>query len=222
MATPKIAVYSVPDLKNTTDDALPNYLTSIGFVQEHFLTDMRLGIGYTAVVIAAVTFFLDYKYGWDATKLFTLCAVALYFALNGLMTYWILVIERRTIFVGRRGDIDISIASGSTKNSPIYKLRAKWFKLELPLGEWKEVEIEAPFTKWFTADGYFVAKPFQQWLSSEVPPIGVAQREKTGDGQATLKSISKADEVKSPLNGDKTANTTGAASPGARSRKSKK
>ena len=29
-------------------------------------------------------------------------------------------------------------------------------------------------TRWFTADGYFVAKPFQQWLASEVPVIGQA------------------------------------------------
>jgi hypothetical protein len=29
-------------------------------------------------------------------------------------------------------------------------------------------------TRWFTADGFFVAKPFQQWLASEVPVIGAA------------------------------------------------
>lgn len=29
-------------------------------------------------------------------------------------------------------------------------------------------------TRWFTADGYFIAKPFQQWLASEVPVIGAA------------------------------------------------
>lgn len=36
----------------------------------------------------------------------------------------------------------------------------------------KEVKIQAPFTQWFTADGYFVAKPFQEWLASSVPLIG--------------------------------------------------
>jgi hypothetical protein len=29
-------------------------------------------------------------------------------------------------------------------------------------------------TRWFTADGFFTAKPFQQWLASEVPVIGAA------------------------------------------------
>lgn len=37
--------------------------------------------------------------------------------------------------------------------------------------QWKEIKIEAPFTRWFTSDGYFVAKPFQQWLASEIPVI---------------------------------------------------
>ena len=29
-------------------------------------------------------------------------------------------------------------------------------------------------TRWFTSDGYFIAKPFQQWLASEIPVIGAA------------------------------------------------
>lgn len=36
----------------------------------------------------------------------------------------------------------------------------------------KEIKIEAPFMQWFTADGYFVAKPFQQWLAASIPLIG--------------------------------------------------
>lgn len=40
--------------------------------------------------------------------------------------------------------------------------------------DWETLEIEAPFTRWFTADGEFVAKPFQQWLASAVPVIGKA------------------------------------------------
>lgn len=32
--------------------------------------------------------------------------------------------------------------------------------------------LEAPFTSFFTADGFFVAKPFQQWLAGSVKSIG--------------------------------------------------
>lgn len=121
MSNPKIAVYSLPgkscpvskmgsirlfqaksqiDLKNTTDDALPNYLTSLKFKQSHFITDVRLSLGYTAVVIAAITFGLDYKLGWDKTKDLTLWAVVIYFILNGALTYWIWGVEKGKIFTG--------------------------------------------------------------------------------------------------------------------------
>ena len=92
-----------PDLKNTTDDALPNYLTSLKFKQSHFITDVRLSLGYAAVMIAAVTFYFDYKLGWDKTKDLTLGAVIAYFVLNGALTYWIWGIEKEKIFTGELG-----------------------------------------------------------------------------------------------------------------------
>ena len=88
------------DLKNTTDDALPNYLTSLKFKQTHLLTDIRLALGYTAVVIAAITFYADYKLGWDATKQGTFYAVIAYFILNGALTFWIWGVEKGKVFAG--------------------------------------------------------------------------------------------------------------------------
>lgn len=88
------------DLKNTTDDALPNYLTSLKFQQSHFLADVRLALGYSAVLIAGATFYADFKLGWDATKFWTLWAVVVYFILNGALTYWIWGVEKGKIFTG--------------------------------------------------------------------------------------------------------------------------
>ncbi len=119
MTTPKIAIHSLSgtnsecqprsrslvanksqDLKNTTDDALPNYLTSLSFKQSQLLTDVRLALGYTTVAIAAVTFYFDYTLGFETTKGWTLIAVIAYFLLNGALTYWIWAVEKGTIFVG--------------------------------------------------------------------------------------------------------------------------
>ena len=116
MASQKIAVYSLSgkfcpstretfaliklDLKNTTDDALPNYLTSLKFKQSHSLTDVRLALGYAAVLIAAITFYADYKLGWDKTKSATFWAVLVYFTLNGALTFWIWGVERGNVFKG--------------------------------------------------------------------------------------------------------------------------
>ena len=88
------------DLKNTTDDALPNYLTSLTFKQSHFLTDVRLALGYSAVAIAAVTFYADYQLGWDKTKYWTFWAVLVYFTLNGALTFWIWGVEKGKVFAG--------------------------------------------------------------------------------------------------------------------------
>ena len=88
------------DLKNTTDDALPNYLTSLKFGQSHFLTDVRLLLGYSAVLIAAITFAFDYRLGWDKTKEYTFWAVVAYFILNGALTVWIWGIEKGKVFAG--------------------------------------------------------------------------------------------------------------------------
>ena len=57
-------------------------------------------MGYSAVIIAAATFALDYKLGFEATKTWTTIAVAAYFVLNGAFTYWIWQVEQGLVFMG--------------------------------------------------------------------------------------------------------------------------
>lgn len=89
-----------PDCKNTTDDALQNYLNSLKFRQSHWYTDVKLAMGYTAVIIAAATFALDYKLGFEATKQWTTLAVVAYFVLNAAFTYWIWQVEKGLVYIG--------------------------------------------------------------------------------------------------------------------------
>ena len=102
MAESKISPYSLNDLKNTTDDALGNYLRGLSFKQDNTKTDVKLAVGYIAVIIAAITFVADYKLGWDATKGWTAVAVAAYALLNGFFTYWIWAVEKGLVFEGSR------------------------------------------------------------------------------------------------------------------------
>ncbi|KAM0793884.1 signal peptidase complex subunit 2, partial [Usnea florida] len=166
---------TLADLKNTTDDALSNYLTSLKFKQSHFLTDVRLALGYSAVLIAAITFYTDYRLGWDKTKEWTLWAVLGYFTLNGALTFWIWGIEKGKIFAGEFNDrstgrkSQLSIASSVAKHNPIYNITVDYSNAD---GEVKRLEFSSPFTRWFDVNGFFVAKPFQQWLASEIPIVG--------------------------------------------------
>ncbi|KAF2498336.1 hypothetical protein BU16DRAFT_524463 [Lophium mytilinum] len=170
-ATTKIAVQSLADLKNTTDDALPNYLTSIKFQRSHRLIDVRLALGYTAVILAGGLFYFDWKHGWEASKPYTGPAVAVYFALNAAFSYWMWMVEKGSIFEGERTTGKVGILSTSKKYDPTYYLTVTFTD---PSGKTDTRDISAPFSRWFTSDGYFVAKPFQQWLASNVPGIGAA------------------------------------------------
>ena len=95
------------ELKNTTDDTLPNYLSSLKFRQSHFFSDVRLALGYSAVALTAATFLLDRKYGWDKTKDFTLWAVIAYFVLNTALNAWGTFVEKGEIYVGSRDIISV-------------------------------------------------------------------------------------------------------------------
>ncbi|KAL8820532.1 MAG: hypothetical protein Q9223_001272 [Gallowayella weberi] len=220
MSSPKISVYSLSDLKNTTDDALPNYLTSLKFQQSHFLADVRLALGYSAVVIAGVTFYADYKLGWDATKYWTLWAVIAYFILNGALTYWIWAIEKGKIFTGEINNTLISIASSVTKHKPIYNLQVRYNE---PGKEPQVLTLSAPFTRWFDSDGYFVATPFQQWLATQIPVVGKADPQKV-DKSAGVQGQGQAVEAQRTKGSEEFARPAaeGASSSGARSRKTKK
>lgn len=71
----------------------------------------------------------------------------------------------RTVWADSIGN-QITIASKTKDHIPIYHLTVTV--------DGRQLEIKAPFTRWFSADGYFVAKPFQQWLASEISVIGEA------------------------------------------------
>jgi len=121
MADTKISPYSLPDLKNTTDDALGNYLRGIGFKQDNTKADVKLLVGYLAVIIAGATFLADYKLGWEATKGWTAVAVAAYAILNGVFTYWLWFVEAGLVFEGSKDGKKVCL-SECVRDSPDIRL----------------------------------------------------------------------------------------------------
>ncbi|KAL2003915.1 hypothetical protein VTN02DRAFT_1611 [Thermoascus thermophilus] len=184
---PRVSVYSVNDLKNTTDDALVPYLTTLPepyrFTQNNINSNVRLVLGYTAVAIAGFTFYADRKLGWEATRApWVLAAVISYFVLNSILTIWIWAVEAGEVFRGRRKSGEtIVIRSSTKKHSPLYKLKIKYTS---PTNKvLQEKEIETSFARWFSADGVFHPEPLRHWLSREIEVLGLAAKEtakKTG------------------------------------------
>ncbi|KAF1825937.1 uncharacterized protein K489DRAFT_291682, partial [Dissoconium aciculare CBS 342.82] len=169
-AESKISPHNLNDLKNTTDDALGNYLRGLSFQQDNSKLDVRLALGYVSVIIAGVIFYADWKLGWEATKGWTAVAVAAYAVLNGGFTYWMWAVEKGLVFEGSKNGKKIVILSSQKKHDPTYYLDVT--TTAGPGATASSWQIRAPYTTWFTADGVFVAKPFQKWLASTITAVG--------------------------------------------------
>ena len=121
----------------------------------------------------------------------------------------------------------MSLSSSVTKHKPIYNLTVSYLdpstKNSKPDSEtWRTIELSAPFTKWFSADGYFVAKPFQQWLASEIPVVGEADPGNVVQGVGEVKTV-KVEDMKGVLDELKTGTSVKeSGSPATRTRRSKR
>ncbi|KAJ5232966.1 hypothetical protein N7468_005922 [Penicillium chermesinum] len=181
MATTKVPIYSTNDLKSTSDDALAPYLTNLPapytFTPDYTKSNIRFVLGYTAVAIAAFTFYADRKLGWEATTSpWIIAAVGSYFILNTALTFWIWAVEAGEVFHGKRKTGEtITISSSVNKNSLPYKLHIVY---KAPSGKvLQDKRIEAPFTNWFSADGVFHPEPYRSWLASEIDVLRLAAKE---------------------------------------------
>ncbi|OCT48669.1 putative signal peptidase complex component [Cladophialophora carrionii] len=230
MASPpqKVSLDSSNDLKNATDDALAPYLTSLPkpytFKQDHFTTNIRLALGYTAVLIAGALFYADWKLGWDATKAYTGPACVSYFVLNGILTYWIWAVEAGTVFSGvREGGQRLTLRSSTQKYVPEYKLKVT-YSAPSTGKNWEDKEITGKFTQWFNTHGYLQHKEFQQWLNSNIDVLKTAQaersnKEKSSERVPVLMPATKAEEISTSATGLETASPVPASAKKSRPKK---
>lgn len=67
----------------------------------------------------------------------------------------------------------ITISTHAAKFDPTYQVTVTTTSKKSP-SKTSTLKISAPFSRWFTSDGLFTVKPFQQFLASSVPEIGKA------------------------------------------------
>ncbi|KAK1688384.1 microsomal signal peptidase 25 kDa subunit [Colletotrichum godetiae] len=203
MSSEKITVHNLADLKNTSDDALPNYLNSLKFTQSHTLTDVRLALGYAAFLIAGACFLWDYQLGFDSTKYYTAAAVVLYSILNGALTLWIWLKEAGTVYEGTSPSGEkVNIATSTKKNVPTYNMK---ITLTSKNDEKKVINLSKPFNQWFDSQGRFVAVPFQEILATNIPVVG-----KLDPKRVTSASQGYSTDVLDALYAENTATGSGA------------
>lgn len=175
----KISLYDLSALKSTTDDALAPLLTSLPgqykFTQSHYLTNVRLALGYVAVTIAGVLFYADWKLGWNATKAYTLPACVVYFILNSALTLWIWKVEAGKVFVGTRADgYTISLASSTRKFDPTYNLTITQSTSTAAGATQSSSTISTPFNDLFNIHGFLDRAALKQWLAANLDAVGKA------------------------------------------------
>lgn len=123
-------------------------------------------------------------------------AVIAYFILNTVYTGWVWLVENRQVFEGTtpKGETvivpctfffsiimsnmilrQLQILSLSKKLSSTYKLHFRHTSASGKVVQ--EKTIEAPFSKWFSADGTLHFEPFSEWLKNEIKLVQASSLE---------------------------------------------
>ncbi|KAK9454193.1 signal peptidase complex subunit 2 [Dipodascopsis uninucleata] len=161
----KVNLASLSDLKNATDDEIVKILTDGGYQQTFSLVDVRLGLGFLSVAVAGAVGAYDYVIGFDKAKNWTTFGVAIYLALNILLTLWIVRVEKGVFFQGFKGNAKITVSSSITKYVPVYELVVK---SESPESTSELKSTRKPFNEFFNTDGFIVREPLTEWISQYV------------------------------------------------------
>jgi len=82
-------------------------MKSLGYVQSHTLPDVRLALGYTAVIAVAAAAYYEYKVGFQEAKGWSILGIGSYFLLQTALYLWTNYIEGNTIYVGRKNNITV-------------------------------------------------------------------------------------------------------------------
>jgi len=94
--------------------------------------------------------------------------------LNAAFTWWMWGVEKGVVYVGEKKGVKLEISTSAEKFDPTYHLTARYSTDAPAYQNWTTLKLSAPFSRWFSKDGFFVARPFQHFLASNIKPVGEA------------------------------------------------
>lgn len=178
------------ELKNACDDAVKRYLSRPElFKQIHLHTDVRLGLGWLSVFVAAGTALYGYKVDFEKSKPVVSIGLVVYIILTVIQTLYAFFIEGNTIFVGKRKSFSKRIIteriqltsstlppsqkslSPSPANSPSYQLAVSYVrstnggKSLLAKGR---TNASKAFSSFFDEQGTMDQEAFERWVGELV------------------------------------------------------
>ncbi|KAF8962601.1 microsomal signal peptidase 25 kDa subunit-domain-containing protein [Flammula alnicola] len=191
--TVKVNNANATELKNACDDAVKRYLSRPElFKQIHLHTDVRLGLGWLSVFVAAGTALYGYKVDFEQSKPVVSIGLVVYIFLTVIQTLYAYFVEGNTIFVGKRksfskriiterihlnsSTIPPSITSSSSStpspaNAPSYQLVVSYVrstnggKSLLAKGRTKASQTYSAF---FDEQGVMDQDAFEHWVGELV------------------------------------------------------
>ncbi|KAI0090423.1 microsomal signal peptidase 25 kDa subunit-domain-containing protein [Irpex rosettiformis] len=182
----KVNNASVTDMKHACDDALKRFLSRPDlFKQIYTHTDVRLGLGWASVFIAAGTGFYGYKVDFEKSKPVVWAGLILYILLTVLQTLYSYFVEGNVVFVGKRKTLDkrivterITIASTTTPSKPssppAYSLTLSYVRStsggKSLLGKGRS-NASKGFNGFFDEQGRLDQEVFERWVGEAVSGV---------------------------------------------------
>ncbi|KAI3388095.1 hypothetical protein SNEBB_000547 [Seison nebaliae] len=163
----KVEKWDINSVKNGFDDSLRKYMEELGWKENHFYLDIRLGFSLISVIVAGFALAYDQLYPYPQSSLILTVCPLTYLLLMAMMTYYLLYIDKGTVFYGKEKDTTIRLQSKVKKFVPIYNLTLTFKKGSTgDFSEKKELKIE----NFIDVDGVVVQEVFrshiEQFLTS--------------------------------------------------------
>lgn len=157
-----INVYSIPELRQTLDEALPATFARLKYKQSFQLIDAKLVLGYSMAAIAAGSFLLDKKFKYSEVVGYQKALLVIYGGLSVLYWYFTKYIEKSTVYEGRNpAGEKISVKTRFENKQPIYLV-------DFRLDDKTEVSVGLPATEVFNEAGYLQNELLFQWLERQL------------------------------------------------------
>ncbi|EEB89182.1 hypothetical protein MPER_12746 [Moniliophthora perniciosa FA553] len=108
----KVNNANATDLKNACDDVVKRYLSRPELFKQIYLhTDVRLGLGWASVFVAAGTAFYGYKIEFEQSKPVVWAGLIIYILLTSIQTLYAYFVEGDIVYVGKRKTFSRRIVS---------------------------------------------------------------------------------------------------------------
>ncbi|KZV93029.1 hypothetical protein EXIGLDRAFT_749364 [Exidia glandulosa HHB12029] len=179
----KVNNASANEMKIACDDAVKRFLAQPGaFNTIHMHTDVRLLLGWGAVIVAALTGLYGWKMEFEKAKPVVTAGVVLYMILSSAQTLYAYFIEQNIVFEGKRKTLQrrkyaqieterITLSSKTLPSTPStppkYEVSVSYVHStnggKLLLGRARE-RAEMPYTAFFDAAGTMDQDRFDAWL----------------------------------------------------------